>query len=136
MKKYNKYLLILTFITLFYGNNLFSQVDLTAITGKRWKIEQFYGNKVRYDTPSLDSVSYEYRTDHTVRVYVIGMSGYNEMNYSFQGDSLIFSASGVTETYRYKLLYLDQHNLIYEGVCIDPETQEQIDVEYRFKPED
>src|ERR1035437_9109599 len=98
MKKYNKYLLILTFITLFYGNNLFSQVDLTAITGKRWKIEQFYGNKVRYDTPSLDSVSYEYRTDHTVRVYVIGMSGYNETNYSFQGDSLIFSASGVTET--------------------------------------
>jgi hypothetical protein len=64
------------------------------------------------------------------------MSGYNEMNYSFKGDSLIFSANGTAETYRYKLLYLDQHNLIYEGVYIDPDSQQQIDVEYRFKPED
>jgi hypothetical protein len=71
-----------------------------------------------------------------VHVYIIGMSDYNVMSYSLQGDSLIFSASGVTETYRYKLLYLDQNNLIYEGTYIDPETKEQIDVEYRFKPED
>ena len=64
------------------------------------------------------------------------LKGLRGGEYSFQWDSIIFSASGTTETYWYKLLYLGQDNLIYEGVYIDPGTLEKIDVEYRFKPED
>jgi hypothetical protein len=135
MKKCNMYILLATLVPLFYAPKVFAQVNIAAITGNKWTINQFYANKVRYDTPSLDSVSYEFMQDKTVHVYVVGMTGYNIMNYSFIGDSLILSANGVPETFRYKILYLDQNNLIYEGLYIDPETQEQTIVEYRFKPE-
>jgi hypothetical protein len=73
--------------------------------------------------------------DMSVRVYQIGQQGYNVMNYSFKGDSLILFAAGFPETFRYKLMYLDQNNLIYRGVYKDPDSGEKVNVEYRFKKE-
>jgi hypothetical protein len=135
MKKCKLHILLIAILPLIHISESFSQINLAEITGKRWKINLFFGDSVRYDTPELDSVSYEYMPDMSVRVYQMDQQGYNAMNYAIQGDSLILYAVGFPETFRYKLMYLDQNNLVYRGVYIDPETAELVNVEYRFKPE-
>jgi len=134
MRRFKLYVLSLV-IFVGFQSEASSQINLTAITGKMWKINLFFADSVRFETPSLDSVSYQYMPDMSVRVYVLGQQDYNVMNYSIQADSLILYAVGFPETFRYKLMNLDQNNLIYRGVFVDPETAEKVNVEYRFKKE-
>ena len=129
---YYKYLLMLFIV--FISKEIYAQVDVSKLTGKKWKLDQFYGNKIRYNNPQSDSERHEYMSDGTFRISRIDNKIYATMNYALKNDSLIFLVNGVVKL-RYKITYLNANCLIYTGFHIDNTTNKKVITEFRYIPQ-
>jgi hypothetical protein len=115
------------------STKLYSQVNIGSLTGKKWKLDQFYTNKVRFNNQRSDSLRYEYMSNGIMRIYQSNKTDYAEMRYTITADSLIIS-NGSSMAFRYKLLYLNDKFLIYTNRYTDNAAKSEVEAEFRFIP--
>jgi hypothetical protein len=123
-------LILLFFFTVVFSSGIYSQINIESLTGRKWKLDQLYANKLLVNTPRADSVKYEFGSNGIMSIHQVNTTDSVEMDYTVANDSLIISNAG--STLRYKIIFLNENFLVYVRNYIDFNTNSPLEAEFRF----
>jgi hypothetical protein len=123
--------LIITISFLLLSIGIKAQVNINSLTGRKWKLDQLYGNQTRVYDSVFDSINYQYMPNNLLRIYSINTADSIDLKYTASNDSLIISDSTAV-MFRYKFIYLNDNFLVYTKNYTDTATNTSVEEEFRF----
>lgn len=113
----------------------FAQISAHDFRNVRWKVNEMYVNHARIESPKIDSLRFYFSGNGMLRLGMKPGNNGPSVHYAYNPqDSLISFDEAMFSAIRYKVIYVDDHNLVMTQLP-PPGQQEVTHLEYRLVPD-